>query len=228
MTDRELDLLLLEHAPRVRDQWLSSLPGRDELPQVPTSPRFERRMARLLRRSQRPRRHSAALRWAGQAAVVVLVSLAVAFSGLMITSQAFRAQVLSVITQVFEEITEFHYSSSVPTDQQAGEFTLTYLPKGMEKVSQNGSNYVLHTFFEDPEGRSMRVTHMVIGDKTSNSYGLDTEDANITYFKIHEEDAMAVQKKGVCTIVWTHESSVYIVSGTISLKEAKLVALGLE
>ena len=105
MTDQELDRLLSQAAPMARDLWLSSLPGDGELPQARPSPAFQRRMDRLIRRMGRSPRRVRALAQVRRAAAVALVFLAVGFSGLMVTSQAFRAQVLEVLVQVYEEIT---------------------------------------------------------------------------------------------------------------------------
>ena len=111
MTDQELDRLLYAHAGAARDLVLAQLPPEGELPDIPTSPRFQRRMKALIRRADRPGWAKAALRCARQAAVILLVCGTLTFSGLMVTSQAFRTQVIAVITQVFQEFTEFRFSA---------------------------------------------------------------------------------------------------------------------
>ena len=93
MTDQELDRLLYAHAGAARDLVLAQLPPEGELPDIPTSPRFQRRMKALIRRADRPGWAKAALRCARQAAVILLVCGTLTFSGLMLTSQAFRTQV---------------------------------------------------------------------------------------------------------------------------------------
>lgn len=42
MTDQELDRLLYAHAGAARDLVLAQLPPEGELPDIPTSPRFQR------------------------------------------------------------------------------------------------------------------------------------------------------------------------------------------
>lgn len=54
MTDQELDRLLYAHAGAARDLVLAQLPPEGELPDIPTSPRFQRRMKALIRRADRP------------------------------------------------------------------------------------------------------------------------------------------------------------------------------
>lgn len=228
MTDQELDRLLSQAAPMARDLWLSSLPGDGELPQARPSPAFQRRMDRLIRRMGRSPRRVRALAQVRRAAAVALVFLAVGFSGLMVTSQAFRTQVIAVITQVFQEFTEFRFSAREETARRAGDVALTYLPEGMEEIRRSGNHINLHIFFEDATGNTMRLTHTVIGDKTSHVSMLDTEDAEVENFYIQGKQAIAVSKKGVSTIQWTNGNSVYNLRGTIPMEDLKRVAAGVQ
>ena len=190
-----------------RDLWLSSLPGDGELPQARPSPAFQRRMDRLIRRMGRSPRRVRALAQVRRAAAVALVFLAVGFSGLMVTSQAFRAQVLEVLVQVYEEITNFRFSA--------------------ETVRQ--SSRIRHYIcFEDNAGNMLEVTHIVVGANASSILGVDTEDAEVEYFKIHNSEAMAISKNLDHTIFWTEDNCYYLLSGTIPMEELKQVALGLE
>ena len=182
MTDQELDRLLSQAAPMARDLWLSSLPGDGELPQARPSPAFQRRMDRLIRRMGRSPRRVRALAQVRRAAAVALVFLAVGFSGLMVTSQAFRAQVLEVLVQVYEEITNFRFSAEGETDRTAGDFVLTYLPQGMEETVRQSSRIRHYICFEDNAGNMLEVTHIVVGANASSILGVDTEDAEVEYF----------------------------------------------
>ena len=228
MTDQELDRLLYAHAGAARDLVLAQLPPEGELPDIPTSPRFQRRMKALIRRADRPGWAKAALRCARQAAVILLVCGTLTFSGLMVTSQAFRTQVIAVITQVFQEFTEFRFSAREETARRAGDVALTYLPEGMEEIRRSGNHISLHIVFEDATGNTMRLTHTVIGDKTSHVSMLDTEDAEVENFYIQGEQAIAVSKKGVSTIQWTNGNSVYNLRGTIPMEDLKRVAAGVQ
>ena len=228
MTDQELDRLLSQAAPMARDLWLSSLPGDGELPQARPSPAFQRRMDRLIRRMGRSPRRVRALAQVRRAAAVALVFLAVGFSGLRVTSQAFRAQVLEVLVQVYEEITNFRFSAEGETDRTAGDFVLTYLPQGMEETVRQSSRIRHYICFEDNAGNMLEVTHIVVGANASSILGVDTEDAEVEYFKIHNSEAMAISKNLDHTIFWTEDNCYYLLSGTIPMEELKQVALGLE
>lgn len=228
MTDQELDRLLSQAAPMARDLWLSSLPGDGELPQARPSPAFQRRVDRLIRRMGRSPRRVRALAQVRRAAAVALVFLAVGFSGLMATSQAFRAQVLEVLVRETKQFTEFRFSSNGETDRTAGDFTLTYLPEGMEETLREADRISYFVRFEDDAGNMLEVIHDVVGTNASSVLGLDTEDAEIEYFRIHDSEAMAISKKLNHTILWTEDNCYYLLSGTIPMEELKQVALGLE
>ena len=161
-------------------------------------------------------------------AVILLVCGTLTFSGLMVTSQAFRTQVIAVITQVFQEFTEFRFSAREETARRAGDVALTYLPEGMEEIRRSGNHISLHIFFEDATGNTMRLTHTVIGDKTSHVSMLDTEDAEVEQFYIQGEQATAISKGLDHTILWTSGNSVYLLTGTIATDELKLVAAGVQ
>lgn len=74
----------------------------------------------------------------------------------------------------------------------------------------------------------MRLTHTVIGDKTSHVSMLDTEDAEVEQFYIQGEQTTAISKGLDHTILWTSGNSVYLLTGTIAMDELKLVAAGVQ
>ena len=98
----------------------------------------------------------------------------------------------------------------------------------MEEIRRSGNHISLHIFFEDATGNTMRLTHTVIGDKTSHVSMLDTEDAEVEQFYIQGEQTTAISKGLDHTILWTSGNSVYLLTGTIAMDELKLVAAGVQ
>ena len=135
---------------------------------------------------------------------------------------------LEVLVQVYEEITNFRFSAEGETDRTAGDFVLTYLPQGMEETVRQSSRIRHYICFEDNAGNMLEVTHIVVGANASSILGVDTEDAEVEYFKIHNSEAMAISKNLDHTIFWTEDNCYYLLSGTIPMEELKQVALGLE
>lgn len=153
MTDQELDRLLSQAAPMARDLWLSSLPGDGELPQARPSPAFQRRMDRLIRRMGRSPRRVRALAQVRRAAAVALVFLAVGFSGLHVTSQAFRAQVAGGAGS--RSMRRSPTSVSPPRAKQIGQPEILFLPtsrRGWRRLygspAESGTIFVSRTTLE--------------------------------------------------------------------------------
>ena len=84
-----LDELLDRYAPDAGAMWLASETP-DIVPEHPFSPKFRRRMERLIRRQRRSPAVTAALRCARRAAAYALVFLTLSFSCLMTVDASFR------------------------------------------------------------------------------------------------------------------------------------------
>ena len=94
-----LDELLDRYAPDAGAMWLAAETP-DIVPEHPFSPKFRRRMDRLIRRQGRSPAVTAALRCARRAAAYALVLLTLSFSCLMTVDTSFREQVLRVVVEV--------------------------------------------------------------------------------------------------------------------------------
>jgi len=223
MTDLELEQLLTRRAPELRSLWLSALPDMSDLPEYDTSLRFRRRMDKLLRRQ----RHSAILRQVRQAMIAAVLLIVFTFSGLMVTSEAFRNDVISVVIKAFQTITEFHYSAGFSTDQTPSDIAVTYLPHGMEESHRVSDDPLCEIYFEDNSGHFVMVRQVVVGSSTAYSQGLNTEDADIWYLDIHGSAGTCIYKKGTCTITWTRQNIAYTVISTHSVEETQKIALGI-
>ena len=228
MSDQELDELLYQYALQIRELQLSTVPRQEDLPKYQTSPRFKRRMDRLIRRSKRPAWLNSVLHYTYQAAVIALIVTTVSFSGLMVTSQAFRQQVISIVMEVFDEITEFRFTSWEETQRTPGDFMLSYLPTGMKEVKRETGYTQCYVYFEDNFGNFIELTHSVLTPNSKETIGLDTEDADVDSFFIYEDKATAVSKGLDNTILWTNDDSIYLLSGTVPMEQLKKVAFGLK
>ena len=127
----ELDELLDRYAPEAGELWLSALP--DPAPEHEFSPKFRRKVEKLLRRQRRSPAVNAALRYGRRAAAFALVFLTLSFSCLMTVNAAFRERVIQAVVQVFQDFTEFVYTSDSSAVGKPGNLVFTYLPEGMEE-----------------------------------------------------------------------------------------------
>ena len=222
----ELDKLLDRYAPEAGELWLSALP--DPAPEHEFSPKFRRKVEKLLRRQRRSPAVNAALRYARRAAAFALVFLTLSFSCLMTVNAAFRERVIQAVVQVFQDFTEFIYTSDSAAVGKPGNLVFTYLPEGMEEQDREQNAIEFYVYYESPDGAFMELSQILVEDGTEVLLGLDTENAKVTYFEVHGVEAMGIKKGLDHTIHWTEGSSVYTLSGTVPMEELKLVAEGIQ
>ena len=222
----ELDGLLDRYAPEAGELWLSALP--EQAPEHEFSPKFWRKVEKLLRRQRRSPAVNAALRYGRRAAAFALVFLTLSFSCLMTVDAAFRERVIHAVVQVFPDFTEFVYTSDSSTVEEPGNLVFTYLPEGMEEQDREQNAIEFYVYYESPDGAFMELSQILVEDGTEVLLGLDTENAKVTYFEVHGVEAMGIKKGLDHTIHWTEGSSVYTLSGTVPMEELKLVAEGIQ
>ena len=224
--NEKLDRLLEQYSAAAGESWLEeSLP--EDIPEYTFSHKFQRRMDKLLRRQRRSPAVRAALTYARRAAIFVLAFVALSFSVRMTVDAAFRRQVLQVVVQVFSDFTEFRYTSDVKTDEQPGKLEFTYLPEGMVETGRELDTLGFYICWKNESGEFVELDQVLVDDNTDMKLYLDTEDAEITHFQVHGEEAMGIEKGLDHTIHWTEGQFVYTLSGTIPMEELKLVAEGI-
>lgn len=224
--NEKLDRLLEQYSAAAGEFWLEeSLP--EDIPEHTFSHKFQRRMDKLLRRQRRSPAVRAALTYAKRAAIFVLAFVALSFSVRMTVDAAFRRQVLQVVVQVFSDFTEFRYTSDVKTDEQPGKLEFTYLPEGMVETDRELDTLGFYICWKNESGEFVELDQVLVDDNTDMKLYLDTEDAEITYFQVHGEEAMGIEKGLDHTVQWTEGQFVYTLSGTIPMEELKLVAEGI-
>lgn len=222
----ELDGLLDRYAPEAGELWLSALP--EQAPEHEFSPKFRRKVEKLLRRQRRSPAVNAALRYGRRAAAFALVFLTLSFSCLMTVDAAFRERVIQAVVQVFPDFTEFVYTSDSSTVEEPGNLVFTYLPEGMEEQAREQDELGFYVYMENLEGEFIELDQSLVENGTEMLLGLDTENAKVTYFEVHGVDAVGIEKGLDHTIHWTEGNFVYTLSGTIPMEEVKLIAEGIQ
>ena len=224
----ELDELLDRYAPEAGELWLSTLP--EQAPVHEFSPKFRRKVEKLLRRQRRSPAVNAALRYARRAAAFVLVFLTLSFSCLMAADAAFRERVIRAVMEVFQDFTEFTYTSDSPALEEPGNLVFTYLPKGMEEIEAYREDDEIHAYFyfDRDNGDFFTLEQIKVDENTNSQRFFDTEDANVTMVQIRNSEAIGTEKGSNCTLHWTEGNFVYTLSGTIPLDELIMVAKGIQ
>lgn len=222
----ELDELLDRCAPEAGELWLSALP--EQAPEHEFSPKFRRKVEKLLRRQRRSAAVNAALRYGRRAAAFALVFLTLSFSCLMTVDAAFRERVIQAVVQVFQDFTEFIYTSDSSAVGKPGNLVFTYLPEGMEVQVREQDELGFYVYMEDLEGEFIELDQSLVENENSMTLLLDTENAVVTDFVIRGVSALGIEKGLDHTIHWTEGSFVYTLSGTVSMEELKLIAEGIQ
>lgn len=217
------DEVLYQHAAEARDLWLETLPKKDEVPEHTFSGRFQKKMRRLLAEQRRSPHMNALIHSAKRIAVVAVVILAVTFSGLM-SVRAYREKLIQIVTQVFEDLTSFRFSSDEGSSDALTPAAFGYLPDGVNELEREQTPLNLYIHFENDEGEILDITQTQITESSQLSMILDTEDADTRHFDIHGEDAISTSKKGVQMIVFTQQHYIFEIYSTLSMDEVKHVA----
>ena len=222
----ELDGLLDRYAPEAGELWLSALP--DPAPEHEFSPKFRRKVEKLLRRQRRSPAVNSALRYGRRAAAFALVFLTLSFSCLMTVNAAFRERVIQAVVQVFQDFTEFVYTSDSSAVGKPGNLVFTYLPEGMEEQDREQDEVEFYVYYESPDGAFVELSQILVEDGTEVLLGLDTEDAEFIDLTVHGTEAVGIVKGLSHTIHWTEGQFVYTLSGTIPMEELEKVAEGIK
>ena len=223
------DEMLFQHAAEARNICLESLPSTEELPTVTYSKSFERKMGKVIKQQRRTPRTNQILRYMKQTAAAVLMIVAVTFGGLM-TVEAYREKVIEIVIQVFNEFTEYRFSSNdseqADTEQtELPEIQFGYIPEGMQETeNRTTATGRLRVTYEDNQSHFFDFSAIQIADGV---YGTtwDTEDSEYWEGAINGCEAYFNIKNGESSIMWINENIVYDLYGNIDMSELIAVCI---
>lgn len=220
------DEMLFEHAARARDIWLGTLLADEDIPEIQTSKKFEKKMQRLLKEQRRDPRMNKMLMVMKRTVAAVLVVATISFGGLM-TVEAYRAKVVEIVVHVFHELTDYRFASKKTevSDIVLPEISLERVPEGMREVENRitGNNRRI-VLYEGDDGLFFELTQRPIGSDGAYTSILDTEDSAYEMIAINGREGYSNEKGGSCSIVWTIDSIVYRLYGNIEMSELKNIA----
>lgn len=115
------------------------------------------------------------------------------------------------------------------SEPKVGEIEFSYFPEGMERVETELDERDYFVWYEDSDGRFITLDQSLVEGNDELIWMLDTEDAEVTKFKVHNFDAIGIQKGADCTVHWTEGQIVYVLLGrNLPMEELKLVAEGIK
>ena len=128
------DDMLSAQAAEARELWLQACTP-DALPEHRFSRKFRREMRRLVRAQKHSAAFNRSLRLARRTAAVLLLSAAVSF-GCAMSVEAYRVSLINTVVRVFNDLTDYRFSSALPSETDSKAFTppvLSGLPDTMHK-----------------------------------------------------------------------------------------------
>lgn len=220
--------MLYEYARKAEELWLNSLPSEGEIPEHKFSNKFERKMKKLIREQQRTPWLNKFISVSKCVAVVTLAILTVSFSCLMCV-EAYREKFIEVITEVFEDLTQFSFLTSRTEKTDLGEIIFDYLPDGMSEVDRtyNSQTHDQAIYFEDSAGRWFYVSQEIMVEGKQTTMILDTEDAAVSTIDLNGYKATLIVKGEHTTLIWEDDVSVMLISGDFPSDEIIKIASGI-
>lgn len=224
------DEMLFEYAAKARDIWLSTLPADEDIPEIPTSKTFEKRMQKLIKEQRRTPKTNKILRYMKQTVAAVLAVAILSFGGLM-TVEAYREKVIEIVVHVFHELTDYRFASdsSEANDIILPDVSFEFVPEGMDEVENRiTANNRRLIIYEDNHGNFFEFTQRVVGSDGEYNTILDTEDSAYEATIINGNEAYYNVKDGDCSIFWTEDSIIYNLFGNLDENELIEIATKLK
>ena len=131
------DDMLSAQAAEARELWLQACTP-DALPEHRFSRKFRREMRRLVRAQKHSAAFNRSLCLARRTAAVLLLSAAVSF-GCAMSVEAYRVSFINTVVRVFNDLTDYRFSSALPSETDSKAFTppvLSGLPDTMHKTNE--------------------------------------------------------------------------------------------
>lgn len=204
------DEMLFKSASEAEDFWLHTLPDAKVIPEHKFSPKFERKMKKLIRKSKRSKQIDFILKSSKKVAIFCIIVISLTFSGLM-TVKAYREQFIQAVIEIYQTLTSFKFSSEENVEHPVGNISYSYLPDGnykMEVIQNQGGRYYIEFKSVDSEDY-IRVKQNAISSSSKATSYLDSEDAEQQQISINGYDGILLYKKGKTIIQWTTDYYVF-------------------
>lgn len=133
-------------------------------------------------------------------------------------------KVIEVVRTVFEEYTEYHFTSRESDSTQFVPISLNYLPEGIYEAEREEHPTTLRIIFQNNAGQNILILRQSIFTESFESgYIVDTEDAQITYCMVQDEMAELITKDDRVQFVWEHGT--YLITGQTRLSKEEVILI---
>ena len=158
------------------------------------------------------------------AAAVILVGTIGVASAFALSSTV-RSSMLRLLIRIDKQYTEIQLVSEQGKEFDVpavwdGDFYLSQIPKGFTIVSVDSFAGKNDVKYAHPDGAYLEF-HEKSVDSVSR---IDSEDAVVSHVQIHGNEALASEKNGIVTIVWSEYDRYFLLANSGSLSETLVIA----
>ena len=157
ITDEMLRIAAAEADQAIRN----SLPNPDEC-EHHFSPRFERKMKRVIRRGS----HPVAYKFFYQVACLLVVVTLVGASWLTVDAEA-RGAFFAWVRQQYENFVEYRFEGLAPDEEMTANFAPTWLPEGYEEYEVHSAGGTSAKTYLNSDGQAIHFMYSLGADATS-------------------------------------------------------------
>ena len=126
------------------------------------SPRFERKMKRVIRRG----RHPVAYKFLHQAACLLVVVTLVGASWLTVDAEA-RGAFFAWVRQQYENFVEYRFEGLAPDEEMTTNIAPTWLPEGYEETKAQSAGGTSTKTYSNRDGQAIHFMYSAGADATS-------------------------------------------------------------
>lgn len=126
------------------------------------SPRFERKMKRVIRRG----RHPVAYKFLHRAACLLVVVTLVGASWLTVDAEA-RGAFFAWVRQQYENFVEYRFEGLAPDEEMTTSFAPTWLPEGYEEAKAQSAGGTSTKTYSNRDGQAIHFMYSAGADATS-------------------------------------------------------------
>lgn len=133
-------------------------------------------------------------------------------------------KVIEVVRTVYEEYTEYHFTSREKAEAQLTPLTFGYLPDSLHKNTEEITTITYFVDYVDSTGRIVfSLEQDLLTENMTSTYIADTEDANVKYGTIKGREVKKKKKKERIQFVWIYEA--YCITGQTRLPEEEILRI---
>lgn len=205
------DERLREAARQAEKNLLACLPEPEDC-EATFSPEFERKMKKLVRRTDHPIRY-----WMQKAVACILLTILIGGGSVLAFSTEARAAFVGWIREVYETWFVYKYEGEDQEFPKDTEFQIMWLPDGFVEVTHSASEDQICTFFQDENSNSI----MFLYTRSMESANLyieegEVETQTVQIGHLHADLYLDQRSGGANALVWSDRGVLFSLYGNCS------------